>query len=168
MVYLYDACDQISDFCHQQLLRKMRRKISWTDERTDGQTDRGKTVYPLPLWRAGYNKTVYPPPPFGERGYNKNLQCRWCTYICNNNDLRRLDHIVPAHLFRTWLSRVFHHKTMLLSAKCNGKVRVTARKQIIQILCEKSVNYCKSYLPLILARMPLDCLQIKILYMHHL
>jgi hypothetical protein len=27
MVYLYDACDQISDFCHQQLLRKMRRKI---------------------------------------------------------------------------------------------------------------------------------------------
>ena len=42
MVYLYDACDQISDFCHQQLLRKMRRKISWT---TDGQTDRCKTVY---------------------------------------------------------------------------------------------------------------------------
>ena len=51
MVYLYDACDQISDFCHQQLLRKMRRKISWTD----GRTDRGKTVYP--------------PFPFGERGY---------------------------------------------------------------------------------------------------
>jgi hypothetical protein len=26
MIYLhvYDACDQISDFCHQQLLRKMR------------------------------------------------------------------------------------------------------------------------------------------------
>jgi hypothetical protein len=31
----------------------MRRKISWTD----GQTDRGKTVYP--------------PSPSGERGYNK-------------------------------------------------------------------------------------------------
>jgi hypothetical protein len=30
MVYLYDACDQILDFCHQQLLRKMGRKISWT------------------------------------------------------------------------------------------------------------------------------------------
>ena len=42
MVYLYDACDQISDFCHQQLLRKMRQKTSWTD----GRTDRGKTVYP--------------------------------------------------------------------------------------------------------------------------
>jgi hypothetical protein len=41
MVYLYDACDQISDFWHQQLLRKMRWKISWTD----GRTDRGKTVY---------------------------------------------------------------------------------------------------------------------------
>jgi hypothetical protein len=41
MVYLYDAYDQISDYCHQQLLRKMRRKISWTD--------RGKTVYPPPL-----------------------------------------------------------------------------------------------------------------------
>ena len=33
--------------------------------------------------------------------------------------LRRLDRIVPAHLFRAWLSRVVHHKTMLLSAKCN-------------------------------------------------
>jgi hypothetical protein len=62
MVYLYDACGQISHFCHQQLLRKMRRKISWTDEgrkdgRTDGQTDRGKTSIP--------------PSPFGERGYNE-------------------------------------------------------------------------------------------------
>jgi hypothetical protein len=41
MVYLYDACDQISDFCHQQLLRK----ISWTDGRMEARTDRGKTVY---------------------------------------------------------------------------------------------------------------------------
>ena len=51
MVYLYDACDQISDFCQQQLLRKMRRwrKISWTE----GRTDRGKTVYPLSLRGAG-------------------------------------------------------------------------------------------------------------------
>jgi hypothetical protein len=51
MGYLYEACDEISDFCHQQLLSKMRRKISWTDGRTegrtDGKTDRGKTVYPL-------------------------------------------------------------------------------------------------------------------------
>jgi hypothetical protein len=31
MAYLYEACDQISDFCHRYLLRKMRRKISWTD-----------------------------------------------------------------------------------------------------------------------------------------
>jgi hypothetical protein len=62
MVYLYDACDQISDFCHQQLLRKMRRKLSWTDEgrmggrmegRTDGQMDRGKTVYPPPPLGSG-------------------------------------------------------------------------------------------------------------------
>ena len=45
MVYLYDACDQISDFCHQQLLRKMRRKMSWTD--------RGKTVYPPPPSGSG-------------------------------------------------------------------------------------------------------------------
>jgi hypothetical protein len=49
MVYLCDACDQISDFCHQQLLRKMRRKISWTD----GRTDRGKTVYPPPPLGSG-------------------------------------------------------------------------------------------------------------------
>ena len=51
MGYLYDACDQILDFCHQQLLRKMQRKISWTD--------RGKTVYPPPpslilLWYMCY------------------------------------------------------------------------------------------------------------------
>jgi hypothetical protein len=44
MVYLYDACGQISDFCHQQLLRQMRREISWTD----GQKDRGNIVYPPP------------------------------------------------------------------------------------------------------------------------
>jgi hypothetical protein len=49
MVYLYDACDQISDLCYQQLLRKVRRKISWTD----GRTDRGKTVYPPPPSRSG-------------------------------------------------------------------------------------------------------------------
>jgi hypothetical protein len=58
MWYLYEACDQISDLSHQQLLRKVRRKISWTDGRmegrkdgrtdgrTDRQTDRGKTIYP--------------------------------------------------------------------------------------------------------------------------
>jgi hypothetical protein len=39
MVYLYNACDQISDFCHQQLLRKMRRKISWTDGSTNRRTE---------------------------------------------------------------------------------------------------------------------------------
>jgi hypothetical protein len=48
MVYLYDACDQISDFCHQQLLSKMRRKISWTDGRTEV-----KQYTPLPLRGAG-------------------------------------------------------------------------------------------------------------------
>ena len=65
MVYLYDACDQISDFCHQQLLRKMRRHISWTDGRRegrtegrtdgrrDGQTDRGKTVQSPPPSGSG-------------------------------------------------------------------------------------------------------------------
>ena len=54
MVYLYDACDQISDFCHQQLLRKMRWKISWTD----GRTDRRKTVYP-PRERGYNNKEFF-------------------------------------------------------------------------------------------------------------
>jgi hypothetical protein len=49
MAYLYEACDQISDFCHQQLLRKMRRKISWTDGRTE----------------------VKQYTPFGEQGYKK-------------------------------------------------------------------------------------------------
>ena len=42
MGYLYDACEQISDFCRQQILRKMRRQISWTDGRTEGRTD-GRT-----------------------------------------------------------------------------------------------------------------------------
>ena len=66
MIYLYDACDQISDFCHQQLLRKMRRKISWT---TDGQTDRGKTVFP--------------PPPSGSWGIMIKNLCLSCYIILN-------------------------------------------------------------------------------------
>ena len=32
---------------------KMRRKISWTDGRTEWQTDRGKTVYPSPPSGSG-------------------------------------------------------------------------------------------------------------------
>jgi hypothetical protein len=43
-VGFYNACDQISDFCHQQLLRKMRWKISWTNGRTEV-----KQYTPLPL-----------------------------------------------------------------------------------------------------------------------
>ena len=66
MVYLYDACDQISEFCHQQLLRKMRPKISWTDGRTDGQTDRGKTVYL--------------PPPSGSEGIIKRRINKYIDY----------------------------------------------------------------------------------------
>jgi hypothetical protein len=37
MVYIYDPCDQISDFCHQQLLRKKTTKII-LDGRKDGRT----------------------------------------------------------------------------------------------------------------------------------
>ena len=68
MVYLYDACDQISDFCHQQLLRKMRRKISLTD----GRTDRGKTVYPPPPSGSGgiINTRNNIPTGFGCRPHN--------------------------------------------------------------------------------------------------
>ena len=52
MAYLYEACDKISDFCHRYLLRKMRRKISWTDRQTNS----------------------IPPSPSGERGYkNENM-----------------------------------------------------------------------------------------------
>jgi hypothetical protein len=53
MVYLYDACDQISDFCHQQLLRKVRRKISWTNGRTEGRKDRRTEVKQYTLRGAG-------------------------------------------------------------------------------------------------------------------
>ena len=70
MVYLYDDCDQISDFCHQQLLRKMWRKISWTDGRTEGQTE-GWTEGRTDGWKDGQTdrgKTVYPPPPSGSGG----------------------------------------------------------------------------------------------------
>ena len=62
IAYLYEACDQISYFCHQQLLRTMRRKISWNgrkDGQTDGTKDRGKTVFPPP-WSGGINISVYP------------------------------------------------------------------------------------------------------------
>jgi hypothetical protein len=54
MVYLYDACDQISDFCHQQLLRKMRQKISWTDRRTEV-----KQYTLLPFRDRGYKNQWY-------------------------------------------------------------------------------------------------------------
>ena len=49
MIYLYDACDQISDFCHQQLLEK-----NATKNILDGRTE----------------VKQYTPSPFGERGYN--------------------------------------------------------------------------------------------------
>jgi hypothetical protein len=86
MVYLYGACDQISDFCHQQLLRKMRRKISWTDGRTEGRTDGWTDGRTDGLTDRG--KTVYPS-PFGERGYNNNnvmfiyllIQNFWWLYL---------------------------------------------------------------------------------------
>ena len=47
----HHCCDQISDFCHQQLPRKKQRKISWTDGRTEVKQ--------------------YTPSPFRERGYKK-------------------------------------------------------------------------------------------------
>jgi hypothetical protein len=42
MAHLYEACDQISDSCHQQC-----------DEKYLGRTDRGKTVYPPPPSGSG-------------------------------------------------------------------------------------------------------------------
>ena len=91
MVYLYDACDPISDFCHQQLLRKMRRKISWTD----GRADRGKTVYLSPpsgsggimRWKIIFfhrklsfskNSTPSPLPPVKQKTKGSFLQVRAC------------------------------------------------------------------------------------------
>ena len=65
MGYLYKACDQISDFYHQQLLRIMRRKISWTDGRTEGRKDGRRTDR-----QTDRGKTVYPPPPSGSGGIN--------------------------------------------------------------------------------------------------
>ena len=47
MVYLYDACDQISDFCHQVTEKNAMKNI------LDGRTDRGKTVYPPPPSGSG-------------------------------------------------------------------------------------------------------------------
>lgn len=63
---------------------------------------------------------------------------------------------VPGYLYRALLSRVFQCLIMPLSAKC--KINCLKTNKI-----KKSVSYCKSYLPLILAPMPLDCLQIRIL-----
>jgi hypothetical protein len=47
MGYLYETCDQISDFCHQVAEKNI------LEGRTDGQTDRGKTVYPPPPSESG-------------------------------------------------------------------------------------------------------------------
>jgi hypothetical protein len=78
MVYLYDACDQISDFCHQQLLRKMRLKISWTDGRTDGRTNRRtevKQYTPLPGER-GYNDLIITKKLGNRSFYFEKIQCK--------------------------------------------------------------------------------------------
>ena len=53
MVYLYDACDQISDFCHQQKNATKNILDGRKDGKTDGQTNRGKTVYPPPPSGSG-------------------------------------------------------------------------------------------------------------------
>jgi hypothetical protein len=64
MVHLYDAYDQISDFCHQQSLRKM-----WRKKILDGRKDRGKTVYP--------------PPPSGSGGTQASYRCTilWVAFL---------------------------------------------------------------------------------------
>ena len=79
MVYLYDACDQISDFCHQQLLRKMRRKISWKDGRREVKQ--------------------YTPSPFGERGYNKNTSLKYIYLWFQSRRFLEIEHkISPLQL----------------------------------------------------------------------
>jgi hypothetical protein len=85
MVYLYDACDQISDFCHQQLLRKVWRKISWTDG----------------------SKTVYPRPPSGSGGITRIAVCRlsWFLYILN----------IYAHFCHIFLSNYWWQKSDIWS-----------------------------------------------------
>ena len=68
MVYLYDACDQISDFYHQQLEKNA------TKNTLDGRTDRGKTVYPpSPLGSGGIMIQFYIPWE-EEGGYDENLK----------------------------------------------------------------------------------------------
>jgi hypothetical protein len=49
MSYLYEACDQISDFCQSIVAEKNETKNI-----RDRRMDRGKTVYPPPVER-GYN-----------------------------------------------------------------------------------------------------------------
>ena len=46
-------------FLPSTVTEKIWRKISWTDGRTDGQTDRGKTVYPPPPSGSGGIKRKY-------------------------------------------------------------------------------------------------------------
>jgi hypothetical protein len=63
-------------------------------------------------------------------------QKTWEVLVIYASEIRRLNHIVPEHLFCTAVASISLYKTMLLSAKCNEKVRVMARKQIIQKPCE--------------------------------
>jgi hypothetical protein len=94
MVYLYDACDQISDFCYQQLLRKMRRKISWTDGRTDGQ--RSNSIPPSPFGERGY-KTVYLPPPSGSGGIIIILLLLFGSQTCKKGKFQEMVLITLVH-----------------------------------------------------------------------
>ena len=52
MGYLYKACDEISDFCHQYLLRKMRRKMSIYG------SQKHFPQYGIPIWSLWPN-TLY-------------------------------------------------------------------------------------------------------------
>ena len=68
MVYLYDACDQISDlFLPSTVTEKNATKISWTDGRTDKRTE-VKQYTSLPLRGAGGYKNSIPPPHSGSGG----------------------------------------------------------------------------------------------------
>ena len=141
MVYLYDACDQISDFCHQQLLRKMWRKISWTDGRTDGRKDRGKTVYPPPPSGSGGIKkrsTCLSVARNFQRQLKKNCDVTWSFSLGQNTDLHGCSSTEILILI-VIIPPIFQPKLVKIQLKSSFKLFLLVFKDL-----HPSINGCES------------------------
>ena len=97
MGYLYKACDQISDFCHQQLLRIMRLKWAYTKCMFN--------VYKNQLSRQTGSRNLKGP---------KTLPTIWYTYmiLCDEGECCEAAPISPSDFF--WILHCLHRLSLFI------------------------------------------------------